>query len=469
MKAPRGLVAILAACVIASGPVQAQTTGRDLVLVVDLSETMVGKAGGTDIFAAVKQTAKSLIADLAVGDTVTLVTFDRAARVQPTVTLLSETERLRLYSAVDDLAAKGKWTYTADGLRASLEEAQRLEQAAPGHQKVVLVLTDGLNNPPPGAQEDLKLRDVTSRYVGKPWFVYQVQLGREVDQEFADALSVLPNARTIHDAGGVKLPDLPQQLPQAPAAPSPVALAADPASVALTLDAPNTAATTTVKFNMPLPAGATAFADRGALPAGASLTAALSDDRRSITLSASATEAVPEGKYAAQVSIEHDGDQGTATLLSVPAELAVTFSPPTDWTPWIIGAGVVLLLTGSIVLWRRRPPPLSGTLEYWPTAQPAARKSEPDLSRFGSKVVIGSADFEIAGEPRAVATLTVARGDVGFQVRVVPADGRSLTMKGLAQADLLLHDADVFQIDSLTFRYRGDTERRISAGSRAEV
>ncbi|MGB9606161.1 MAG: VWA domain-containing protein, partial [Bryobacteraceae bacterium] len=171
---------------------QAPQTARpvaptDLILIVDTSRTMVGEAGGQNIFPEVKRVLKELIDKANAGDNVILISYDATVQAYPAALINDQRDKDRLKAIVDRLPAKGDWTYTAAAIQEGLAEAKRLDdaQGAHKHVKVVILLTDGLNNPPPGVRgsaAEVRLEEVARRFAGMPWFVWQVQLGPQVDE-----------------------------------------------------------------------------------------------------------------------------------------------------------------------------------------------------------------------------------------------------------------------------------------------
>lgn len=162
--------------------------GIDLIFLVDTSATMIGKAGGKNIFPEVKRVLKEWISSAQVGDHVLLITYDATVKARPTAQILGEPDKKAIAREIDDMVAKGAWTYTAEALRYGLAEAARLDDAqgvtGKKNTKVVILLTDGINDPPKevrGTDAEVKLSQVAMQYKDKPWFVWQVQLGAEPD------------------------------------------------------------------------------------------------------------------------------------------------------------------------------------------------------------------------------------------------------------------------------------------------
>lgn len=177
----------------------------DLILLVDTSATMAGKAGGRNIFPEVKRALKELVDASELGDNVVLISYDTDTRPRPAAVIYGVQDKAALKVEIDALNANGQWTYTAAAIERGLEEAKRLDdaQGAGKHPKVVVLLTDGMNDPPPavrGTAAEVRLNDVASRFRGMPWFVWQVQLGTKVDADVDRAFQGFPNYRPVRTA-----------------------------------------------------------------------------------------------------------------------------------------------------------------------------------------------------------------------------------------------------------------------------
>jgi len=148
------------------------------------------------VFPEVKTALKELVQATTAGDNVVLISYDAVVRTNPTSLIYGPQDKAALHRQIDELKAEGDYTYTAAAIQKGLAEAKRLDDAQGDlkHTKVVVLLTDGLNDPPPsvrGKDSEVRLAEVAKRFEGMPWFVWQVQLGRTidlgVDQAFREA------------------------------------------------------------------------------------------------------------------------------------------------------------------------------------------------------------------------------------------------------------------------------------------
>lgn len=175
--------------------------GVDLILVIDRSKSM--DTGQRRIFPAVKEAATRLIERTAPGDNVVLVSYAEGVEMNPAVVVYGDRDRAALSSLVRRMRATGRYTFTVAALDAALREASRLDSAqralgAGVHRKLVVLMTDGLNDPPPGAgRAELSMDSIGRRYDGMPWFVWQIQLGKSLDPAVDTLKRYLPRYRAV--------------------------------------------------------------------------------------------------------------------------------------------------------------------------------------------------------------------------------------------------------------------------------
>lgn len=150
---------------------------KDLILVLDTSLSMVGY-GGKNIFPKVKENLPRFIEQLEEDDTITFMTFDTDVKVYPTVYIDDEHDKDIIKKYISMTEARGKWTYTSEMLRHALEKAQDLEKKDEDRQRVIVVMTDALDDPPPGNRSDtVKIREIARPYSEKDWFILLMNFG----------------------------------------------------------------------------------------------------------------------------------------------------------------------------------------------------------------------------------------------------------------------------------------------------
>lgn len=183
--------------------------GKDMILVLDTSLSMIGKGGGgKNIFPKVKDSLGKFISKLDEGDTLTVMTFDTGVTTYPTVKITGDNDKNIVKQYVSLVEAKGQWTHTMKMMKTVFEKAQELEQRQTGRQQVIVVLTDGLDDPPPALRgEAFNLKKVSSAYSGKEWFIYLVNFGelkknKRIAQVERDLKTITPNTKVIHGDKG---------------------------------------------------------------------------------------------------------------------------------------------------------------------------------------------------------------------------------------------------------------------------
>jgi len=149
-------------------------TGKNVVLILDTSLSMVGY-GGKDILGKVKDSINSNIDGLESGDQVTFMTFDTRIRIFPTVLLKDTNDRDILKKYISMTEATGPWTYTYKMIQAVFQKADEIAASDPKRQMVIVVMTDGIDDPPPESRKDqLNITKRGTRYQDKDWWVYFV-------------------------------------------------------------------------------------------------------------------------------------------------------------------------------------------------------------------------------------------------------------------------------------------------------
>jgi len=138
---------------------------KNIVLVLDTSMSMVGQAGGRDILGKVKKSIMEYI-DQSVedGDRVTFVTFDTDARIYPTVLVDDDNDRDILKKYITMTEAAGLWTYTYKMIYKVFQAAEKLEKEEDGRNTEIVIMTDAIDDPPPGEANRFNLQDFAARY-----------------------------------------------------------------------------------------------------------------------------------------------------------------------------------------------------------------------------------------------------------------------------------------------------------------
>ncbi|MBP7738135.1 MAG: VWA domain-containing protein [Spirochaetes bacterium] len=122
---------------------------KDLILVLDTSMSMIGRAGGKDILNDVKRSISDYIDRVEDGDRVTFVTFDTDVKIYPTVIIDDDNDRDILKKYITMTEATGLWTYTFKMITKVLESAENIDKKD-GRQTEIVIMTDAIDDPPPG-------------------------------------------------------------------------------------------------------------------------------------------------------------------------------------------------------------------------------------------------------------------------------------------------------------------------------
>ena len=151
--------------------------GRDLIVVLDTSRSMIGQ-GGKNIFPQVKESLKKFIGEAQKGDSLTIMTFDESVKSYPTIMINDDNDKNIVGQMLGAVQADGMWTPTMGMLRNVFKTANELENKDKSRKQVIVMLTDGLDDPPPGRRgERFNIKDAAKSYRGDELYVYLVNFG----------------------------------------------------------------------------------------------------------------------------------------------------------------------------------------------------------------------------------------------------------------------------------------------------
>jgi hypothetical protein len=137
---------------------------KDIILVLDVSGSMIGQAGGKNIFDKVKQSVFDYIDQVEDGDRVTFATFETDVKIFPTVLVDDDNDRDILKKYMSMTEAKGLWTYTHKMIMKVLDEAKKLENEKSGRPTEIVVMTDAIDDPPPSELKKFNLKEFAEKY-----------------------------------------------------------------------------------------------------------------------------------------------------------------------------------------------------------------------------------------------------------------------------------------------------------------
>jgi len=154
---------------------------KDVIMVLDTSLSMVGQGrSGKNIMAAVKSEIKKFIyEDIKDGDRLTFMTFDSKVVEYATIKIDDENDRNIASKFLLRVEPKGLWTHTQLMVDKVIEKSKELEKTADGRKLFVIILTDNLDDPPPGKKgKRLSIKELLKGLVKNPKaYVYYVNFG----------------------------------------------------------------------------------------------------------------------------------------------------------------------------------------------------------------------------------------------------------------------------------------------------
>ncbi|HOD15461.1 MAG TPA: VWA domain-containing protein [Spirochaetota bacterium] len=146
---------------------------KDIILVLDTSLSMVGQAGAQNILDKVKRSIGDYIGQVEEGDRVTFMTFDVDTRIYPTVLINDENDRDILKKYITMTEATGLWTYTYKMIVKVIETADSLEKEKDGRQTEIVIMTDAIDDPPPGDMKKFDIHALMDKAgKKKDWWIY---------------------------------------------------------------------------------------------------------------------------------------------------------------------------------------------------------------------------------------------------------------------------------------------------------
>lgn len=163
---------------------------KDIVLVLDVSGSMVGQAGGRDILDKVKRSINDYVDQVEDGDRVTFVTFEADVKIFPTVLVDDDNDRDILKKYISMTEAKGLWTYTHRMMMKVFDEAEKLGKEKSGRPTEIVIMTDAIDDPPPSELKKFNLKEFAAKYGKRSnLWVYILSFSNLKNSEAAKKLS----------------------------------------------------------------------------------------------------------------------------------------------------------------------------------------------------------------------------------------------------------------------------------------
>jgi len=170
---------------------------QDTVFIVDVSSSM------REIFDDVKKAMVDYIAQAKPGDNVVLVTFGESATLESRRRIDSDEDLEAFEGVLRGLDPTEYFTNIAGAVEKGMEELRLLKDRFPDHARVIVLMSDGKNNPPDDAPP-LTFEEILRRYpnltkAGDTDFFY-LSLGEDPDQQVVEFMDEVSGAS--FDLGG---------------------------------------------------------------------------------------------------------------------------------------------------------------------------------------------------------------------------------------------------------------------------
>lgn len=138
---------------------------KDIIFLVDLS----GSIRKDNLFQKVKDVLNSTVnSSVTVGDNVTIMGFDSKVYLFAEKHINNISDKFALNGIVSSLEAKGQWTYLTNALEIAAQKIDKLMTENPKKIKLLYLLTDGKNDPPPNIKNPITYQDLIDKYF-KVW------------------------------------------------------------------------------------------------------------------------------------------------------------------------------------------------------------------------------------------------------------------------------------------------------------
>ncbi len=82
------------------------------------------------------------------------MTFDESVKTMPTIDITHESNKEIINQMISTIEAKGMWTYSMGMLREVFSKAEEFEKKNSERKQVIVMLTDGLDDPPPSRRKE---------------------------------------------------------------------------------------------------------------------------------------------------------------------------------------------------------------------------------------------------------------------------------------------------------------------------
>jgi len=133
---------------------------QDIVFLLDTSSSM------RNIFGDVKKAILEYAQKAQPGDTIVLISFGEKINLRFRQKISSAQDIRLIERELASLESDQFYTYITGALDKGMEELSQLEKKDTKHQRTMILLSDGKNNPPPVVAEPIQFEDLLKRYPG---------------------------------------------------------------------------------------------------------------------------------------------------------------------------------------------------------------------------------------------------------------------------------------------------------------
>lgn len=170
------------------------SANQDVLFIVDLSKSM----NQQDLFSKVRSSLKEYIQQSEIGDRVIVLGFGEDVTILLDETIGSIEDIRNVLKNIDNFHATEDWTYMTKALDLAARNIKDLQGAYPRRSKIIYILTDGKNDPPPDLKESpITFEDIISRhfdaYAKEGTYTYIITYGITPEpglKKFADEIKV---------------------------------------------------------------------------------------------------------------------------------------------------------------------------------------------------------------------------------------------------------------------------------------
>ncbi|MBN1114861.1 MAG: VWA domain-containing protein, partial [Oligoflexia bacterium] len=155
------------------------SAGRNFIFIIDTSGSMQEK----NLLQEVKRSVKKIMLDYKSGDRFHVISFDSATSFLFSREIKNNNDLQLVFDEIDKLEALGQWTNLVQVLDYSLGKVVELQKKDPGSRTVLVVYTDGKNDPPPvlRGKKNISFTELFNKYylnkaLKKSWYIYYVEL-----------------------------------------------------------------------------------------------------------------------------------------------------------------------------------------------------------------------------------------------------------------------------------------------------